>query len=526
MATLITQISFWLALIISVGSLFFYMRLALLSRQHMKDSEDENYDFHLGLSLSNKRNRNQVFAYALVAAGTSLSTVFVFFLTASAFYGWLIFLSPIMFAIGNYTMFKVYNRANANGYFQEKNVVRSGLTGLIPYLGQSVTGDKKTGVFLVFLSFINLLAVLVLELYIGADIISYLFNNTLNTPISTPNNFSIADFIIFIISISLLLGYVFVGGFRAVISSDFWQMKAMKTTIVITLISLVVIFIIRKIGFDNSLLNIKVTGITLWGFIINVILANIFAPMSQESSWQRFRAFHEQGFDFGQSLRKSILNSLILWVGLILISFFLILLSNGIPLTNIKEVLTAFQKVDTIWYPLLVFPLLTSACLFAMYSTADTCVSALIYLIDYFYSLKGKSHSVKYKLQSFHKMGMIFIFIISVFVYLFIHKFFNPTVLQLVFSVFSNLVVIAPTIILTIFLKPTEELNKKRRYLVITSLLLGMTAYWSSSIFSLVKGADFLWLSQMSIVLGLVFSLLPVLPLIMTKQSKTENHAR
>ena len=96
MDTLITQISFWIALIISVGSLFFYMRLALLSRQHMKDSEDENYDFHLGLSLSNKRNRNQVFAYALVAAGTSLSTVFVFFLTASAFYGWLIFLSPIM----------------------------------------------------------------------------------------------------------------------------------------------------------------------------------------------------------------------------------------------------------------------------------------------------------------------------------------------------------------------------------------------------------------------------------------------
>jgi len=195
-------------------------------------------------------------------------------------------------------------------------------------------------------------------------------------------------------------------------------------------------------------------------------------------------------------------------------------------LTNIKEVLTAFQKVDTIWFPLLVFPLLTSACLFAMYSTADTCVSALIYLIDYFYSLKGKGHSVKYKLQSFHKMGMIFIFIISVFVYLFIHKYFNPTVLQLVFSVFSNLVVIAPTIILTIFLKPTEELNKKRRYLVITSLLLGMTAYWSSSIFSLVKGADFLWLSQMSIVFGLVFSLLPVLPLILSKQSKTENHAR
>jgi hypothetical protein len=97
----ITQTSFWLALIISVGSLLFYVRLALLSRKHRKDSEDENYDFHLGLSFGDKQNKNQVFAYALVAAGTSLSTVFVFFLTASSYFGWLIFLSPIMFSIGN-----------------------------------------------------------------------------------------------------------------------------------------------------------------------------------------------------------------------------------------------------------------------------------------------------------------------------------------------------------------------------------------------------------------------------------------
>ncbi|MCB0818168.1 MAG: hypothetical protein KDB77_11710, partial [Flavobacteriales bacterium] len=66
MENLITQTSFWLALIISIGSLFFYIRLALLSRKHRKDSEDENYDFHLGLSLGNNQNKNQVFAYALV----------------------------------------------------------------------------------------------------------------------------------------------------------------------------------------------------------------------------------------------------------------------------------------------------------------------------------------------------------------------------------------------------------------------------------------------------------------------------
>ncbi|MCB0536168.1 MAG: hypothetical protein KDE33_01450 [Bacteroidetes bacterium] len=526
MENLITQTSFWLALIISIGSLFFYIRLALLSRKHRKDSEDENYDFHLGLSLGNNQNKNQVFAYALVAAGTSLSTVFVFFLTASAFFGWLTFLSPIMFAIGNYVMFKVYSKAEKNEFFNEKSTTRSGLTGLIPYLGETITGSKKIGLFLVALSFINLLAVLVLELFIGADILSFLFSNTLKTQVSTPDNFSIIDFLIFSISVALLLSYVVIGGFRAVISSDFWQMKAMKTTIVIVFISSLLTLFIRNSGFDFSLISVKATGITLIGFVLNVILANIFAPMSQESSWQRFRAFKEQkkeeGFDINVSMKKSIANSLILWIGLILISFFLVVLSNGAPLANITDVLKAFQTIDNVWFPLLVFPLLTSACLFAMYSTADTCVSALIYLIDYFYSSKHPNKEKKNKLEAFHKVGMLFIFIVSILVYLFIHKFFNPTILQLVFSVFSNLVVIAPTILLSNFLKPSENknVNQHRKVWVFISLILGSIAYWSSSIFSLVKGADYLWLSQFAILAGLIFALLPILPIVLSKNSK------
>jgi hypothetical protein len=524
MEHIVTQISFWLALTISFGSLFFYLRLALLSRKHRKDSENENYDFHLGLSLDNTKNTDQIFAYALVAAGTSLSTVFVFFLTASSLFGWLIFLSPIMFAIGNYVMFNIYRKTKENNYFAEDETVRSGLTGLIPYLGQSVTGSKKIGLFLVALSFVNLLAVFVLELFIGADIISYLFHNTINTPLSTPNNFSTIDFFIFLISVVLLLSYVFIGGFRAVILSDFWQMKAMKTSIIIVLLSSIVTILFKNSGFSFSLLTIKATGWTFIGFIINVVLANIFAPMSQESSWQRFRAFQEQGFNFKQSMNKSIFNSLILWIGLIIISFGLIILSNGANLGSITEVLTAFQKVDNIWFPLLVFPLITSACLFAMYSTADTCVSALIYLIDYFYSSKKSSpKEVKSKLKGFHKLGMGFVFIVAILVYLFIHEFFHPTILQLVFSVFSNLVVIAPTVLLTAFIKVSSDVqeNKKRRILVALSLVLGSIAYWTSSLYSLIKGEDYLWLSQLAILAGLVVALLPVIPLMVGRKSKS-----
>ena len=520
MENYISHIAYWLAFVISIGSLIFYLRLAIKSRRESSKVRDTKYDFNLGTpSLSRgflkMRNNEQVFAYALVAAGTSLSTVFLFFLTASSFFGWLIFLSPLMFAVGNFVMFKVYNRAEINGYFEENNSKNAGITGLVPFLGQSITGSKEVGVILVLVSFLNLLAVLVLELFIGADVISYLSHNTLNTALSTPGNFSWMDFTIFSISIILLLSYVFIGGFRAVLSSDFYQMKAMKSTILIVLISLIIRSIFTLSSFDHSFLNIKATGITLIGFIVNVILANLFVPMSQESSWQRFRAFKTTGFNFDVSMKKSITNSLLLWVGLIIISFVLILLVGNKPMLSISEVLSNFKSVDNLWFPLCVFPLITSACLFAMYSTADTCVSALIYLIDYFYSMISLNKN-KTKLLLFHKVGMVFILSCSILIYLFIHTFFNPTILQLVFSVFSNLVVIAPTIILTYRLKPhiSEMKNKYRTTLVLTSLSLGISSYWLCSVFSIIKGGDYLWLSQLSILAGLTFAIIPITPLL------------
>ena len=518
MDKLITQTSFWLALIISIGSIIFYIRLALISRKQRIDSKDENYDFHLGLSIGNNQNKNQVFAYALVAAGTSLSTVFVFFLTVSPFFGWLTFLCPIMFGIGNYIMFKVYSKAEKNEFFCEKASKRSGLTGLIPYLGETITGSKMIGLFLVALSFVNLLAFLILEIFIGADLISFLFSNTLQTQISTPENFSIWDFLIFFISIAGLLSYVFIGGFRAVILSDYWQMKTMNTTIIIVFISLLATLFMRNwnSGIDYSFLTLKATGITLSGFLINIVLINIFAPMSQESNWQRFRAFKGQNFDIKIAMTKSISNSVILWIGLIFIAFFLVVLSKGASLANITDVLKAIQSIDNVWFPLLVFPLFAAACLFAMYSTADTCVSALIYLIDYFYSFRYPEKHKKNKIETFHKVCMIFIFIISILVYLLVHEWLHPNILQLIFSVFSNLVVIAPTILLTNYIKPSEDkkINQIRKVYVFWSLALGSFVYWTCSIYSLIKGAEFLWISQLAILAGLFSSGIPILLLL------------
>lgn len=514
MPTIVSILSFWFALILSIGSLLFYLSIALWNRLITRDITDRRIDFNLGLpKIGIPEN---LFSIALVAAGTSLSTVFVFFLTAGSLFGWWMILSPIMFAIGNFAMFKVYNRIQQRGYFAESNRKLYGAAGLVPYLGQVLTGSNSVGWVLVALSLLNLLAVLVLELIVGVEVLGYLASQTFRIGTS-----SVAEFIFFAISIFLLLGYVFIGGFRAVISSDVWQMKAMKWAIALGIISIIVFgFTSLSTTPDWKILSKSPPWLVLWGFILNVILANLFAPLSQESSWQRFRAFAQsEVIQFSKAMNLSIWNSVILWMGLIILAFGLMLVmpvNSTIHLSSMSNVLEALRTLNNWWFPFFVFPVMTVASLSAMYSTADTCVSSLLYLIEYSRIVKiDKSADVPLdKLPRSYYIVMAMLFLVSLGVYVFVRIWFNPTILQLVFSVFSNLVVIAPTVLTATLLSPySQENQKKRRTYIMTSLLLGFVFYWTSSISAIVMGQDYLWLSQLSIVLGLLAAIIPVLPL-------------
>lgn len=521
MPTTVSNFSFWFALVLSIGSLLFYLSTAFWQKVIGKDIANQRIDFNLGLpTVGTPEN---LFSIALVAAGTSLSTVFVFFLTAASFFGWWIILSPIMFSIGNFVMFKVYNRIKDRGYFDESSRQLYGTTGLVPYLGQAFTGSNSVGWILALLSLLNLLAVLALELIVGVEVLGYLASHTFQTSTS-----SVGEFVFFAISVLLLLGYVFIGGFRAVVSSDVWQMKAMKWAIALAIISIVVFgFTSLPATPDLNALSKSPPWLVLWGFILNVILANLFAPLSQESSWQRFRAFAQsKDIHFSKAMNLSIINSLVLWTGLIILAFGImsVMPSNStLQLSSMSNVLEVLRTLNNWWFPLFVFPVMTVAALSAMYSTADTCVSSLLYLIEY--SRVTKTNNLAKlstdKLPSTYYISMIFIFFVSLGIYAFVRLWFNPTILQLVFSVFSNLVVIAPTVLSATMLPPYSSMTSKskRTPYILISLSLGFVAYWTSSISALVMGPSYLWLSQLSIVIGLVGATVPVLPMWLSSPS-------
>ena len=119
MLTTWSHFSFWFALALSVGSLFFYLTSAIWNRITYGATERDSATYEFNLGLPDAQNVEDVFAITLVTAGTSLSTVLVFFLTAGVIYGWWLLLCPFAFAIGNWIMFIIYSKNYNKGYFDE-----------------------------------------------------------------------------------------------------------------------------------------------------------------------------------------------------------------------------------------------------------------------------------------------------------------------------------------------------------------------------------------------------------------------
>jgi hypothetical protein len=501
-----------LALGLVLGSLVFYLSSALWSRLARAPCDEPLFGFCLTAPLFG--DREQLFSIALVSAGTSLSTVFAFFLTAATKFGWWIMACPLLFAGGNFLMFRIYARIRALGYFEETAHVRSGASGLIPYLGTRLTGSRTVAMLLLAISLANLLAVLILELTVGVSVLGYLVTGALG--LDAPS--APVEFALFTIVLVLLLGYVFVGGFAAVISSDIWQLKIIGRTIAITLVSVAVLLMAggHRPWRSPDMAVSAIPAREATEFLVAVTVANLLLPLTQESSWQRFRALTGLPcFNVRRAMRISILRAAAIWFGLILLGVALRLASSpatASTLSTLTDALEVFRTLNDWWFPLAIFPILAVASLSAMYSTADTCVSAVLYLVDYSWA-GGKStrHGGK-RLPAIHYLTMGFILAFCLAVFALVRFWFHPTLLQLVFSVFSNLIVIAPTIFLASQLAPVHEgSDPVRARAILASLAFGTTAFWLIAGYAIAQGEAYEWLSQLAILPGLVVAWIPIL---------------
>jgi hypothetical protein len=498
--------SYWLALILSIGSLLIYLSGAIWLRITTQGSRNPRFDFNLAIPKST--DEDKLFATALVSSGTSISTVLLFFLVSGRQLGAWLLLCPVLFGAGNWLMFIIYRRASGLGYFEASHAF-SRQTGLIPHLAAVLTDSKLVGWLVTIMSVMNLTAVLVLELVVGVDVIGYLSSNTV-----TSGRQSLFDLPVFAISIVLLLGYVFVGGFRAVVASDVWQLKAMCWAITLTLAAFVILRP-HVAAADHWSLAPTSSALALFGFMVNAAVGNLLIPLSQESSWQRFRAFSgSPGVNLKRAMYLSLRNVSLLWLGLIALS---LLIRTAVPATGsgqlegMQSVLELLRTLDESVFPFFIFPIMTVAALSAMYSTSDTSVSAILYLLEY----GGQDEpSISEKgLPARYYLSMLGLFLAAMVSYFFVRVWFRPSVLQLIFSVFSNLIVVAPTVLSVAIISPAKGGDRGRGVYIVASIVSGLVAFWFCTLVAFVLGPNYLWLNQLAILVGLTAAFIPIAPL-------------
>jgi hypothetical protein len=458
------------ALLLSGGSLLIYLIGAIVSRYMLKKEGRTAKAFTLGLPLT--RNAETLFAVSLAAAQTTFSTVFVVFLTGAGTLGLHLLYCPFAFAVGNWVMLFVYKRIEDRGYIDQ-----SSLSGLVPYLVYRLTTSRFISYCLVVLCVLPIVAVLALELHYGIPLLDHLVERAV--PWISIGGPKLLSFVIPACFMAFMFGYVFVGGFRAVITSDVWQYRIMVSTLSLVCLSVLWLTISNRHRLTwGALGHPPARGLV--GFYVGITVIDLLQPLCFATTWQRFRAFRDRSTDFTVAIRRATLKVTYLWVMLIFIGAGLQLVSPGPSNENLSEFLDRVAGLN-IWFQLFVFPLVTVAGFSGMYSSSDTCVSALLYLTETSRAWREPSFQGDAPLRRHYYWVMAAIFALTFGMYIFVErtktKLLDPA--HIAITLFGNAVILAPTVLLLTRLDVRSKSQMRSRSLHIgVSIVLGFVAYW------------------------------------------------
>jgi hypothetical protein len=217
----------------------------------------------------------------------------------------------------------------------------------------------------------------------------------------------------------------------------------------------------------------------LIAFYVAVTIIDLFEPICFATTWQRFRAFRDHSTDFALAIRRATTKVACLWVMLIFIGVGLQLISPGKLPGRLPELLDHIAGVN-VWFQFFVFPLLIVAGYSGMYSSSDTCVSALLYLTETGRTWKHPSlrGEVPLRRQYYWAMGAVFTMTFIMYAFMKQTKGIEPV--NIAIMLFGNAVVLAPTVLLLtkLDLCSSESEARARSLLVGASIVLGFVTYW------------------------------------------------
>ncbi|WP_425092926.1 hypothetical protein [Tropicimonas sp. S265A] len=416
-----------------------------------------------------------------IARFTSLATVLGFFLIFSRFDGLFLLVAPITVFLGIYIFVWIMRR-----YIFLRDDAGQPFSSMSAMVGDFY-GSTTIGRIASSISIFTVFCILLIELYVGVQILSLFIEDTDPLiPIS-----------MIIISIPVFL-YVCAGGLETVVVTDKLQSSLMWLFVIALL---VYVLATGSLTVEKALPRPAISeGVFLlpYALLANIMVVNIFLFPTLYSTWQ-MRFASQSDDDFVAGTMRGALGVTFLWFALVLCG---IGLGSFLPgeVMSIAELAQALANAEDFLVKWLLFPLFFAASLSALFSTAD---SAIVPIVQSCYDIARKRE------RSFSRLLAIsltiVLLIVCIFVYILVFGILNYNFINFLFSVFAFAISIAP-IILWMFLYPKDPFSKSRANFFALFAVLGfIVALAVSSYGNLLSNAA---LVQLSAPIALLVALL------------------
>jgi len=464
-----------------------YFIQAVREQKNIKNIRDF---FPLNRSISTGEYRSST-----VAAGMSLATVIIAFINLAPFLGITLFVSVISYSASFLILYMCVNR------IMEANPTNDTIQA---YLGKSY-GSSNVKYIALFFSLVGYLSIFSMELLVGVTVLQPFLGEWI--------------LIFAFLYLVFIIIYSLIGGYRAIIATDRWQLRF----ILISLFSLLVLAIVGTTNAPNVSVTAIVTNISnswvpIWAFIIGITAMNLPAPISDAGTWQRLCSTQD-----AQSAKRGLLQVApffaVLWAFLILFACYYGYVatsqgfdaSQGSLITYIMNTLASSGLLFTILLFFLVLGLFS-----AMISTADSIliVAGQMFSIDIL-KLSSDCTEPQEGMRT-ARIAIAAIAVLSFLIFIILH-FLKFDVIQLVFAIYGAQLAMFPAVFFALFF--AKKIKLQRASLAAgASILVGFIGGWSSAIYGKYSG-DVNWLYNApvtALVSGMVVFIILAIPAIIS----------
>ncbi len=425
------------------------------------------------------------FGASLVAASTSLATVLLFFLSTASYYGIVLLWCGLTYYLGQRTFLK---------YVKGKPLIRKEIRTLSDLWYDTIRSSLNARIISA-ITFSAFLMILFVELYVGSVILSSFIR---------PFALEYSKVISFGLLSLLVIGYVRIGGLRAVMHTDQWQLKMLLAAVfALAVFAFVVATRPMEMQVATSFFDVQAETGEVILFCAWILVLNMSLPFIQLSSWQRLIAAKSED-EAWKGFKSNTSRLLFVWIVPVLV--FVYLLTKGIVPGDLDELFEVLRSegglAEGVLYPIIVVGFGA-----ALFSTADTALIALgTTLADkntFQDRLEGMSEERLRRV--FTTFGIVALGLLTV-VFAIAEADLGAWFMPLIYAIFGQLTVITPLVFYSLARITDEprDISPISSRLIAVGLLLGWLVIIAAVFVDRILGT-FIW-SQMATFGSLLIS--------------------